>query len=909
MHYNTIPMNNPFKKLLLLLPIRTQIRGFLFALSLTFGSLLTAIEVDGQVGCDACATSGVFITEIMYNPDGSDTGCEYIEIFNGYNNTIDLGGWSLSNGVSFTFPPGTMLASGGYVIVSSGTTANCQGGGYDLSGSLHIFSGTLTNTAETIELSSNATCTTPPIAASVSYVNNNGGNGDGNSQSFSIGTPGTFLAAGPPTPGTGDCVACSDMMDLICPIPRIAVDKNAGNVGDALNDLQTVAEGGTASFSINIENTGTEALCNLVITDPNGADCVLTTAEINALISGVGDMDTNWDPGEILSYTCVVNNVMTSFTNVVLVMAEGCSSGGMAIASDPTEVFVPCEISNIVVEQNCTNTGSEYEICITFERTGIGASTMFEVLVGGSSSADLVGTYTYAAYDAAVAGNGCFTIPASDFTGDAMDLESFVEVCVSDEASPAPRTGLPPGSMPTGVSSIPNFTCPQIFGILVDACGDPESTNEFVVLVNGADPLPVSGIDVDTPSGSDYDDFNTTIPPGNWTCPCCIYVNETSTIPPNGTIIVTSAANTTPLDFTSLCNAAGTLFVLQDDGTGTQPHFANTAARTTLLNISETTSCNGTESYTYTTASVSGGDGDYTQFAGPDSPTYSSPGDNGSANANPDNIETTGECTPQIAPVVLEVECFACGTFDEELCCEFTASCPISLDLGSFDCTELRTIPPGPTSLAEVTATPYNMIIGDMPCGRILVEFSDDITFPDICAMGGQTIMRTVTVFDDVGGGGDAGNGILDGDEESQVCVYTITIEEDMTAPVAPAAPVDMIVQCPSDIPRPDGLTATDNCEGDLIVSPTEVITPGACMSEFVLVRTWTFVDACGNESSVTQTITVNDDTAPVAPMAPADVTVQCAGDVPAPVDLTAVDNCDGDIVASPVGVIMRIIL
>jgi len=661
----------------------------------SFGGITACGPPAPAVACDACATSGVFITEIMYNPDGSDTGCEYVEIFNGYNNTIDLGGWSLSNAVAYTFPPGTMLASGAFLYVSNGTTANCQSGAYDLSGSTHIFSGTLNNTSETVELSSNATCSTPPITASATYDDGDGGDDDGNSQYFSIATPGTFLAAGPPTPGTGDCVACSDMMDLVCAEPQIAVDKDDD---DDLDDLQTVEEGATATFSIAITNNGTESLCNLVITDPNGADCVMTPAEIAALIMASGNMDAVWDPGEVLNYTCTVPNVMMSFTNTITVNAEGCNSGIGVMAEDATEVFVPCEISNVMTTQECTGTDDAYTICISFDRSGVGASTMFEVYVGGSAAGNLVGTYTYAAYDAAVAADGCFTVPAGDFTGDAANEETAVEVCVSDEAAPAPGTGLPPGSPPPAAPSLPTFACPQIFGILSDACGSPEGPNEFVVLINGAEPLPVSGILIDTPSGNDYDDFNTTAPPpGGWTCPCCVFVDETATIPPNGTVIVTSAANTTPLDFTSLCSAAGTLYVLQDDGVGSTGHFSNSAARTSLLEITGTTSCDLTDSYTY--VNPTNMDGFYTTFAGPDIPPYPNAGNNGIDNANPGNTSSA-----QVVPAVAEIECFACGTFDEMLCCEFSATCPASLDLGDFDCTELATIPAGPTTVAEVTA-------------------------------------------------------------------------------------------------------------------------------------------------------------------------------------------------------------
>lgn len=136
--------------------------------------------------------------------------------------------------------------------------------------------------------------------------------------------------------------------------------------------------------------------------------------------------------------------------------------------------------------------------------------------------------------------------------------------------------------------------------------------------------------------------------------------------------------------------------------------------------------------------------------------------------------------------------------------------------------------------------------------------------------------------------------------EGNTITIYqTITVNDD-TAPVAPAPPADINVQCASDVPSPVDLTASDNCDGDITVSPSVSVTPGTCTNDFVEVRTWTFSDICGNTSSVSQTITVNDDTAPVAPAPPDDLFLQCASDVPDPVDLTAVDNCDGNITVSP---------
>ncbi|NNL31839.1 MAG: T9SS type A sorting domain-containing protein, partial [Flavobacteriaceae bacterium] len=160
----------------------------------------------------------------------------------------------------------------------------------------------------------------------------------------------------------------------------------------------------------------------------------------------------------------------------------------------------------------------------------------------------------------------------------------------------------------------------------------------------------------------------------------------------------------------------------------------------------------------------------------------------------------------------------------------------------------------------------------------------NDVVTPGNCP-NSFSILRTWTFTDDCG--------------NTSSVSHTITVNDD-TAPVPPAPPADLNVQCASDVPAAVDLTATDNCDGDIIVSPTANITPGACANDFVMVRTWTFTDSCGNTSSVSQTITVNDDTAPVPPAPPSDIAICEDESLPAAEDLTAVDNCDGDITVSP---------
>ena len=124
--------------------------------------------------------------------------------------------------------------------------------------------------------------------------------------------------------------------------------------------------------------------------------------------------------------------------------------------------------------------------------------------------------------------------------------------------------------------------------------------------------------------------------------------------------------------------------------------------------------------------------------------------------------------------------------------------------------------------------------------------------------------------------------------------MQTITVE-DTEAPTAPEVPMDLTVQC-DEIPAPEVLTATDNCGDEIIGVLEEVETEGDCPNSFVLTRTWTFTDECGNVSQSTQTITVEDTEAPNAPANPEDVQVQCATDVPAAEVLTATDNCSDPI-------------
>lgn len=112
--------------------------------------------------------------------------------------------------------------------------------------------------------------------------------------------------------------------------------------------------------------------------------------------------------------------------------------------------------------------------------------------------------------------------------------------------------------------------------------------------------------------------------------------------------------------------------------------------------------------------------------------------------------------------------------------------------------------------------------------------------------------------------------------------------------------PDDLTVSCAENVPaaNTNSVIATDNCSGVVTVTvANDVITDQTCANRFVISRTYTATDICGNSTSETQTITVFDETPPVMTI-PGDLNVICASDVPAPNTalVTASDNCIGDV-------------
>ncbi|MBK8583405.1 MAG: hypothetical protein IPL86_16770 [Flavobacteriales bacterium] len=109
-----------------------------------------------------------------------------------------------------------------------------------------------------------------------------------------------------------------------------------------------------------------------------------------------------------------------------------------------------------------------------------------------------------------------------------------------------------------------------------------------------------------------------------------------------------------------------------------------------------------------------------------------------------------------------------------------------------------------------------------------------------------------------------------------------------ITCPIAPTSPIS----CPA-APVFGTATATYSCGSSIPISFADVDVAGSCAGTYVRTRTWTATDDCGNTATCSQSVTVQDMTAPVLTCA-ADETIGCdeSTDPSNTGSSTATDNC-----------------
>ncbi len=113
--------------------------------------MLLAIVVLTTANISMSGPGDIVINEIMYHPGDTNTGGEFIELLNRGDVEVDLGGWSFTEGISYTFPSPALIKAGSFVVICA--DLNSAKAFYSLTSAFGPFlSGQLDNGGEKLTL-------------------------------------------------------------------------------------------------------------------------------------------------------------------------------------------------------------------------------------------------------------------------------------------------------------------------------------------------------------------------------------------------------------------------------------------------------------------------------------------------------------------------------------------------------------------------------------------------------------------------------------------------------------------------------------------------------------------------------------------------------------------------------------
>src|SRR4029450_9768424 len=185
---------------------------------------------------------------------------------------------------------------------------------------------------------------------------------------------------------------------------------------------------------------------------------------------------------------------------------------------------------------------------------------------------------------------------------------------------------------------------------------------------------------------------------------------------------------------------------------------------------------------------------------------------------------------------------------------------------------------PGAAATIDCPATPtFTAPTANDACNSASVVLVSDISAAGTCT-GTYTRTQTWKAVDACG-------------NQSGTVAQTITVR-DNTPPTIGSPGAAATIDCPA-TPTFTPPTASDACNSASVVQVSDVTTAGTCTGTYSETRTWKAVDNCGNQSgTVSQTITVRDNTPPTIGSPGAAATIDCPA-TPTFTAPTANDACN----------------
>ena len=67
----------------------------------------------------SAADSVLIFNELQYHPANELTETEWVELRSLQGVDVDISGWRIDGGIDFTFPAGTIMPGGGYIVIAA----------------------------------------------------------------------------------------------------------------------------------------------------------------------------------------------------------------------------------------------------------------------------------------------------------------------------------------------------------------------------------------------------------------------------------------------------------------------------------------------------------------------------------------------------------------------------------------------------------------------------------------------------------------------------------------------------------------------------------------------------------------------------------------------------------------------
>ncbi len=256
------------------------------------------------------------------------------------------------------------------------------------------------------------------------------------------------------------------------------------------------------------------------------------------------------------------------------------------------------------------------------------------------------------------------------------------------------------------------------------------------------------------------------------------------------------------------------------------------------------------------------------------SPVFTAPTAEDACDASPvitfEDATIAGSCTGSYTTTRTWVATDACGN----------TSLPVNQSITVQDITAPVLSGEGLAETIDCPAIPvFTAPTAEDACDAFPVITFEDATIAGSCT-GSYIITRTWVATDACG--------------NTSLPVNQSIIVQDITAPVLSDEGLAATIDCPA-IPVFTAPTAEDACDASPVITFEDATIAGSCAESFTITRTWMATDACGNTSlHVSQSITVQDITAPVLSGEGADATIDCTS-LPVFTAPTATDACDAD--------------